>query len=147
MDNVLVSIWIISLVVALSLDVSAYIVLRREWEKRGVLVTDELAKRVSDRLDQIRKTWQKPATPKTEPAPPVQKPVEVVEAAVEVAKEVPSVRVASPEPEPEPIPAPVRAAGQLKHVEFSMDVPLDSAIDISIAATPQGVKVEKRQVK
>jgi hypothetical protein len=143
MDNVLVSIWIIAMVVALSLDVAVYIVLQRAWEKRGVLITDELSKRISDRLGQIVKPWRKPAPVKISPPVPVQKPVEAVKA-VPAAQPVQAV----PAPEPEPIPASVRSAGPLKHVEFSMDVPLNSAIDISIAATPLGdVKVEKRQVK
>jgi hypothetical protein len=145
MDNIFV-IWIIAMVVALSLDVLLYIVLRRGWEKHGVLITETLFKQVSDRLGQVVKTWQKPAPVKTKPPVPAQKPVEPAQAKVEVKKE--QAQPVQAAVESELIPASVQTVGQLKRVQFSMDVPLDSAIDISIASTPEaGVKVRKRQAK
>ncbi len=130
MDN-LFYIWITAMVVALSLDVSAYIVLRRQWKKRGFTIIDELSERMSNRLGQIKKRWQELRPVKTKLAP-VQQPVQEEEQMIQA------------DLQPELIAASVKTIGRLQRVQFSMDVPLDSRINISISSTPEtGVKVEK----
>lgn len=142
--------WIIAVVVALSLDILVYIVLRREWEKRGFTMIDELSEQISNKLGQVGKTWRERLSIKLKPAALSKKSLPVIEAQ-QVQLEPEFIPVAEPiqvdEPQSEPIAASVKTVGGLQRVEFSMDVPLNRAIRISIASTPEtGVKVEKREL-
>jgi hypothetical protein len=138
MDNAFIIWIIISIVAALGLDMWIYIVSRREWETRGVMLTDELWQQASDRLglNRIAATWQERRSAKTKPAP------------VEGSAQQKEAQPVQQDLQAQSIAASVKTVGKVKHVQFSMDMPLDSAVEISISATPEaGVKVEKRRIR
>jgi hypothetical protein len=134
MDNnrLLIS-WAIVVLVAFGLDIVAYLFLRAEWKKSGVLLTDRLWNQLSDKLGQIVKTGRErlpslmlqpvrsTSLPES-PQPVIDNPVEI-------------------------IPVSVKTVGQVRRVEFSMDMALNTKVNVRIGATREaGVKVEKREL-
>jgi hypothetical protein len=127
MDKLLIT-WTFMVVVGLSIDVLAYVLLRAEWKKKGVIVTDEFLKKVSDRLGQMIKALRKPAPIKPQPQPNPSS----------LASEVPIVEL---------IPVSVESIGQIRRVQFSMEMPLNTTMEVRIGATLEaGVTVEKREL-
>ena len=51
-NNQLLITWAIVVFVALGLDIGAYLLLRAEWKKSGVLLTDKLWNQLFDKLNQ-----------------------------------------------------------------------------------------------
>ena len=121
--------WAVLVLVAFSFDIGAYFFLRAEWKKSGVLFTDKLWNQLSDKLGQFAKTWRerlrfirpRPAqTPSSQP---------VIDDVVEI------------------IPVSVKAFGQVRRVQFSMDMELNTTVNVRIGARQEsGVKVEKREL-
>lgn len=152
MDNQLIASWIILLVLGIGLDVGIYLFLRADWRKNGVLRTDVFFDRIFDRLTQLRKTvknglalglvrYYRDSVPGLTPAP-----------GTVSASETGSVAVSEPEPvmdtDPvEIIPISVENVGQMRHIQFTLDMPIDSQVDVRIGATNEaGVTVQKREL-
>jgi hypothetical protein len=139
MDNQLLITWIFMIVVALGLDVGAYFLLRIDWKKKGSTLPDRLWGRLFDQVDHTVKTWQSRISVGLvkyyQPAPA-------------------SAPVPTPLPEPvvdatpvEIIPVSVKKVGNVRRVEFSVEMPLDTQVEVRIGATRDaGVKVEKREL-
>jgi hypothetical protein len=121
--------WAVLVIVAFSFDIGAYFFLRAEWKKSGVLLTDKLWNQLSDKLGQFVKTWQerlrfarpRPAqTPSSQPA---------IDDVVEI------------------IPVSVKTFGQVRRVQFSMEMELNTTVNVRIGARQDaGVTVEKREL-
>ena len=150
MEKQLLITCIIIIVLALGLDVVAYLFLRTDWKKNGTLLTDRLMSRWSDALHQQVKVWQNGIS------------VNLVKYYQEsVAQPAPAaVPVQAPVPVPAPVPAPVvdavlveivpvsvKKIGQVRRVQFSLEMPWDTQVEVRIGATHEsGVTVEKREL-
>jgi hypothetical protein len=127
MDKLLIT-WTFIVILGIGIDVLVYVLLRAEWKKRGVIVTDEFLKKVSERLGQMIKALRKPAPAKPQPQPNPSS----------LASEVPIVEL---------IPVSVESIGQIRRVQFSMEMPLNTTMEVRIGATLEaGVTVEKREL-
>ena len=127
MDKLLIT-WTFMVVVGIIIDVLMYVFLRAEWKKTGIILTDQFSKKVSDKLSQAIKALQKP-----EPAKPQPKP-----GPSPLASKVPIVEL---------IPVSVESIGQIRRVQFSMEMPLNTTMEVRIGATLEaGVTVEKREL-
>jgi|GEM_PF-4172205 len=155
MDNQLIIFWSISTVGAVFIDIVAYFLLRNQWKQRGFTVVDEFWEKVFRRVDQTVKAVQArvPALPTwtvwtaSPPDPTTPEPVPVAPGPLPASTltEPPALPPPPAEPAPQLIPAAVKKVGKLKRVEFSLDVPLDSAVNLRIGpSTEKGVNVEKR---
>ena len=132
-NNQLLIMWAIAVLVAFSLDIVAYLFLRAEWKKSGVLFTDRLWNQFSDKLGPIVKTGrERLLSLKPQPIQPIplpEPPQPVIDDLVEI------------------IPVSVKTVGQMRRVEFSMDMALNTTVNVRIGATSEaGVKVEKREL-
>jgi hypothetical protein len=151
MDNQLLITWIIIIVVALGLDIGGYFFLRRYWEKNDVVLTDVWLNKIMDPIDlafdwvdQLGLRLRALFFLKSETK---QTPVLVGPAAV--AEILPS-----PEPELEAaseveeiIPVSVEQVDGVRRVRFSLEMPLNTTVDVRIGATQEsGVTVEKREL-
>ena len=136
MDNQLLINWIIMIVLALGADIAAYIFLRLDWKKNGSTFIDRFWNWLFDKLNLFVAALKKRvalgliqyhrasvATPAPEPAPlPVGPPVETV-------------------------PVSVKHIGPIRRIKFSLDMPLDTQVEVRIGATREaGVTVEKREL-
>lgn len=135
--------WSVIIVVSLSLDALGYFVLRHHWKRSGgIILTDDLWAQISGRLQQRARSWQEKRPVKSE------KPV--IRAIVPEPSPAPPLPPSPPlreEPAVQVIPASVKTLGQLREVEFSVDIPLNTVVDIYVgAASEDGVKVEKREL-
>jgi hypothetical protein len=144
-DQLLIT-WIIFLIFALCIDIGAYIALRVIWKRKGVVPTDEFWNLVEarlgqginviiDRLSRIRlQLPQAPAlsqTPKPTPAPD--------KVPAEVPDEIPA--------GVELIPYYVKTIDNIRQVQFSFEMPLNTKINVRIGATGEnGIQVEKREL-
>ncbi|MGC1379144.1 MAG: hypothetical protein WA821_23140 [Anaerolineales bacterium] len=132
-NNQLLITWAIVVFVALGLDVGAYLFLRAEWKKSGVLLTDKLWNQLSDKLDQSVKAERERLLSLIRPKPKQlslpDAPQPIIDDPVEI------------------IPVSVKTVGQVRRVEFSMDMALNTTVNVRIGATKEaGVKVEKREL-
>ena len=152
MEKQLLITCIIIIVLALGLDVVTYLFLRTDWKKNGTLITDRLLSRWSDALHQQVKVWQNSIS------------VNLVKYYQEsVAQPAPAsvpVQTPRPAPAPAPVPAPVvdavpveivpvsfKKIGQVRRVQFSLEMPWDTQVEVRIGATYEsGVTVEKREL-
>ena len=133
-SNQLLIMWAIIILAAFSLDIGAYLFLRAEWKKSGVLLMDRLWDQLFNKLDRIVKAGRerllslKPQPkPKQAPLPEVSQPI--IDDSVEI------------------IPVSVKTVGQVRRVQFSLDMPLNTTVNVRIGATREaGVKVEKREL-
>lgn len=145
MDNLVIT-WIFMALIGLSIDVLAYVLLRAYWKKSGVVLTDKLWDQVSAKLSEIAQAGQErlfPAKPLPNPTPV--NPVSIDPAPVLVEPEPPS--VPSEEPAEEIIPVYVENIGQLRRVQFSLDMQMNTTMEVRIGPTSEtGVKVEKREI-
>jgi hypothetical protein len=144
MDNQLFVTWIIMIVVALGLDVAVYLFLRADWKKNGSVLPDRFWNRFFDKLRQTAKTWQnrisiglvKYYQPSTLQPSPASAPASGAEPVMEATDD--SIEI---------IPVSVRKVGQVRRIEFSVEMPLDTQVEVRIGATREaGVKVEKREL-
>jgi len=121
------------IVATLILDAGIYLVLRDEWKKSGILLTDKFWSLLSDKPGQfVRAVWKtlRPIRPQLASAPvPASAPV-VDETPVEI------------------IPASVKmVGGEMRRVEFVVDMAMNTTVNVRIGATREaGVKVEKREL-
>jgi len=138
MDNQLIIFWIIIVVTGLILDFAAYFLFRSYWQKNGVLFSDMLIVWVFDKLPlvspQLRKTFA--VTPRTQTL--------VLATAAPTPEPLPMI----PEAElVEIIPVSVEKIGDVRRVEFSIEMPLNTNVEVRIGATSEaGVTVEKREL-
>ena len=124
--------WAIIVVATLSLDIGAYLFLRAEWKKNGVLLTDKFWNLVSDKLGQAVKTAWKSLRPiKPQLAASLPTPAPVVN-----------------EPPIEIIPVSVKmVGGEMRRVQFTVDMAMNTTVNVRIGATREaGIKVEKREI-
>ena len=151
MDNQLLITWIIIIVVALGLDIGGYFFLRRYWEKNDVILTDVWLNKIIDVID-LAFDWVdqlglrlralfflKPQTTQT--------PV-LAGTAATTAEILPlSEPDAVPEEVEEIIPVSVEHVDGVRRVRFSLEMPLNTTVDVRIGATQEaGVTVEKREL-
>lgn len=151
MDNQLLITWIIVIVVALGLDIGIHFFLRRYWEKNDVILTDVWLNKIIDPID-LAFDWVdqlglrlralfflKPGIKQT--------PVLAGPAATPEVLPLPEPEVeAAPEVE-EIIPVSVEQVDGVRRVRFSLDMPLNTTVDVRIGATQEsGVTVEKREL-
>lgn len=154
MDNTQFIFWSILMLVAIGLDVSAYLFLRWYWKQHNLILTDELARRALERMEQALKPWQESWKNWVEffrPQPLAVTAAEPAQMALPLQVETPPALL--PQPAPSPV-APVEMItpdkisqkhGKPTHVEFSFDVPVGKPVELRIAADPDtGVTVEKR---
>jgi hypothetical protein len=128
-NNNLVIWWTIIVIVALSIDIVVYIWLRTEWKKRGVMVIDEYFKKALNWPKQTFETLKKRLPGKPQPRQPHPAPQPTEAPIVEL------------------IPVSVESIGQIRRVQFSMEMPLNTTMEVRIGATLEaGVKVEKREL-
>ena len=126
-NNPLFLTWSTFLVGALFVDFGVYFYQRYIWKKSGVILTDQFWEKLSESL---RRMIAEGRPRKLQPAPALPKPVIVVE-----------------EPAVEVIPVSVEMVGEVRRVEFSLEMELNSKVNVRIGATPEaGVKVEKRAI-
>lgn len=153
MDNQLLITWIIIIVVALGLDIGGYFFLRRYWEKNDVILIDIWLNKIMDPIelafdwvDQLGLRLRalfflKPQTTQT--------PVLAGPAAAAEILPLPEPEVeaeATPEVE-EIIPVSVEQVDGVRRVRFSLEMPLNTTVDVRIGATQEsGVTVEKREL-
>lgn len=154
MDTQLIIFWVTLIVLGLGFDIGIYLFLRTDWRKNGVLRTDVWFDRIFDRLSQIRKAvsdrfaaslvrYYRDSVPSLATAP-----------AFETAPVFERMVVAESEPEPvvdvapvEIIPISVENVGQMRHIEFTLDLKLDSQVDVRIGATNEaGITIQKREL-
>ena len=133
--------WTMLVVVALGLDIGAYIFLRLDWKKNSSTLTDRFWNQLFDRVDKTVKI--------------VQNRIAIALVKYHQASIAADVKAApAPEPVPDPdvtpaemIPVSVRNVGGVRRVKFSLDMPLDTQIEVRIGATREaGVTVEKREL-
>ena len=127
--------WIILIVTALGLDIFICLVLRDRWKKTGVIVVDEFWGKISSSLHS---------------------PVKVRQPSLSTARIQPD-KAPAPLP-PDPLPAPgvvpteiipvsVKTIGRVRRVQFSVDMPFDTTVEVSVGASAEtGVRVEKREI-
>lgn len=141
-DNQQLITWTMMVVVALALDIGAYIFLRQDWKKNGSTLTDRFWAQVFDRASQINKT--------------IQHRIAIALVNYHQASIATDDKPAAADPAPEPlpdatpveiVPVTVRNIGGVRRVKFSLDMPLDTQVEVRIGATREsGVTVEKREL-
>jgi hypothetical protein len=144
MDTQLIFFWIMLLVVGLAIDIGVYLFLRADWRKTGVLRTDAFFDRIFDQLSQLQKTIKNSLN------------ISLVRYYRDSVPALASASTSVSENELEPvmdtdpveiIPISVENVGQMRHIQFSLDLPLDSQVDVRIGATNEaGVTVQKREL-
>lgn len=140
-DNQLLITWGMMVFAGLTLDVGAYLFLRADWKKNGITLTDrfwewlftQVKKAITKMQNRIAialvKYHQDSLDPVAAPKPEVLPEPEVESIPVEI------------------IPVSVEHIGQVRRVEFSMDMFLDTQVEVRIGATREaGVTVEKREL-
>lgn len=142
MDNQLLITWAFMIVIALGIDIGMYVFLRLDWKKNGSTLIDRFWNQLFDKMDQFFKK--------------LQKSVAVALVKYHQASITPDAKPFSQlEPEPvapdvvpiEIIPVSVKNIGSVRRVQFSLDMPLDTQVEVRIGATREaGVKVEKREL-
>ncbi len=134
MDNILISL-VFMVIAGLSIDLLAYFIIRAEWKKSGVVLTDKLLDQAGSKLDQLTQAGRKLFSPiKLQPAP-------------RPAFAQPQPAAPSQAPAVEIIPASVETVGGLRRVNFSLDMQMNTTMEVRIGATSEaGVKVEKREI-
>lgn len=139
MDNQIIIFWIIIIVAGLIIDFATYFLLRSYWQKNGVLLSDVLIARVFDRLDlsspQLRKAF----------------PVALRTQSLVLATHTSTLEsLSTPEADAELVeivPVSVEKVGDVRRVEFSIEMPLNTNVEVRIGATSEaGVTVEKREL-
>ena len=150
MDNQLLITWIIIIVVALGLDIGGYFFLRRYWEKNDVILTDIWLNKIMDPID-LAFDWVdqlglrlralfflKPETTTQTSvlAEPAAEILPLPEPEAEVTPEVEEV-----------IPVSVEQVDGVRRVRFSLEMPLNTTVEVRIGATQEsGVTVEKHEL-
>ena len=134
--NQLLLMWAVLVIAALCLDVGAYLYLRAEWKKSGVLLTDKLWNQLTNKpRESLKAGWERLraiAKPKAAPTSAVAEPAPQ-EAAIDEAVEI--------------IPVSVKTIGQVRQVQFSLDMALNTTVNVRMGASGEaGVKVEKREL-
>lgn len=142
MDTQLLISWIIVVLVALGLDIGIYIFLRLDWKKNGTTFIDRFWDRAFDQANQIFQALKKRIAIAL---------VKYHQASVSPAPvSAPTDPVLEPLPDAHPverIPVSVKNIGTVRRVQFSLDMPLDTQVDVRIGATREaGVTVEKREL-
>lgn len=134
--------WSFMVSAAVLIDIAAYIFLRLDWKKNGITLTDKFWNLVFDRADQIGNT--------------IKKRIAIMVVKYHQATLAENV-APTPVPEPDPLPVAdpsveivpvlVRSIGKVRHVQFFVDMPLDTQVEVRIGATREaGVTVEKREL-
>ena len=148
MDNQLLITWAFMLGTGLVIDVAAYIFLRQDWKKNGSSIVDRFWDMVFNKTDQLAASAQKQIaiallkyhrsaiaeSAKTDsPNTPEAKPETQPEAAPELLGEL--------------IPVTVQNDGNLRRINFTLDMALDTQVEVRIGASREaGVTVEKREL-
>jgi len=131
MDNLLIT-WIFLIVAGLSIDLLAYVLLRAEWKKSGVVFTDKFWNQAWTKLEQLVKTGQERLRPAARPQPALT-PSELDLLENQIPVEI--------------IPASVNIVDGIRQVEFSLEMQMNTTMEVRIGATSEmGVKVEKREI-
>lgn len=136
--------WSFMVSAAIIADIAAYIFLRLDWKKNGITLTDKFWNQVFDRADAVGKSIQtrisillvkyhRASITDTPAAVSQLKPSTVAPASDSVPVEI--------------VPVLVHTTGNVRHVKFFVDMPLDTQVEVRIGATREaGVKVEKREL-
>jgi hypothetical protein len=154
MTTQLIVAWVIFIIVGLAIDIGIYLFLRADWKKNGVVRTDLWLDNIFGKIGQIGKAVQHRISASLvqyyREALPTLKPATVPGSASALGAdsnpESDSELVADATPV-EIIPISVENVGQMRHIEFSIDLRLDTQVDVRIGATNEaGVTVEKREL-
>ncbi len=150
MDNQLLITWIIIIVVALGLDIGGHFYLRRYWEKNDVILTDVWLNKIIDVID-LAFDWVDQLGLRLRALfflKPQSMQTPVLAGTAAVAEILPlSEPDAVPEEVEEIIPVSVEHVDGLRRVRFSLEMPLNTTVDVRIGATQEaGVTVEKREL-
>lgn len=154
MTTQLIGAWIIFIIVGLAVDIGIYLLLRADWKKYGVVRTDlwlgnvfskigQIGQAVQNRISASLVQYYREALPTLKPATvsgqaPTLGADSNLESDSESAADVAPVEI---------IPISVENVGQMRHIEFSIDLRLDTQVDVRIGATNEaGVTVEKREL-
>ncbi len=142
MDNELLITWTFFMVIALGVDIVAYLLLRLDWKKNGITIIDRFWNAHFRKIDQLSAALQKQI------AISVLNYHRSTVAAAPAAAPKEALPEAKPKTPPgEIVPVTVRNVGNLRRVKFTLDMPLDTQVEVRIGATREaGVTVEKREL-
>lgn len=138
MDNQLLISWAFFIVIALGIDIAAYIFLRRDWQKNGITIVDRFWNNLFSKIDQLIAALQK------------QIAINLVKYHRSTLATVTPTAAPAPLPETAPvelIPVTVENMGELRRINFTLDMSLNTQVEVRIGATREtGVIVEKREL-
>ena len=143
MDNQLLISWTFFVAIALGLDIAAYIFLRRDWKKNGITVVDRFWNALFGKIDQLAAAVRKQVAVEL-----LKYHRSTVPAVAQTdAASTPLTKAPPTAPPVELVPVTVRTVGNVRRVKFTLDMPLDTQVEVRIGATREsGVTVEKREL-